>query len=111
MRHIKEVDGAQHTVLMMQVENEVGVLRDSRDRSPAANRAYAGQVPAELMSYLEAHKDNLIPEFREVWAANGYKKSGTWEQVFGPGKPASLDLPVQTTVSYLGTDRGMTANG
>jgi beta-galactosidase GanA len=98
MRHIKEVDGAEHTVLMMQVENEVGVLRDSRDRSPAANRAYAGQVPAELMSYLEAHKDNLIPEFREVWAANGYKKSGTWEQVFGPGKPASLELPVQTNI-------------
>jgi beta-galactosidase GanA len=27
MRNIKEVDGDQHTVLMMQVENEVGVLR------------------------------------------------------------------------------------
>jgi hypothetical protein len=105
MHHIKEVDGTQHTVLMMQVENEVGVLRDSRDRSPAANRAYAGQVPAELMKYLEAHKDNLIPEFREVWAANGYRKSGTWEQVFGPGKPASLELPVQTTISYLGLIR------
>ena len=26
MRHIKEVDGQQHTVIMMQVENEVGVL-------------------------------------------------------------------------------------
>ena len=35
MRHIKEVDGQRHTVVMMQVENEVGVLRDSRDRSAA----------------------------------------------------------------------------
>ena len=105
MHHIKEVDGAQHTVLMMQVENEVGVLRDSRDRSPAANRAFAGQVPAELMKYMEAHKDSLIPEFREVWAANGYKKSGTWEEVFGPGKPASLELPVQTNIEYLGLYR------
>jgi len=96
MRHIKEVDGAQHTVVMIQVENEVGVLRDSRDRSPAANRAFAGQVPAELMSYLGAHKDNLIPEFREVWAANGFKTSGTWEEVFGPGKPADVELPIQT---------------
>ena len=102
MRHIKEVDGAQHTVLMMQVENEVGVLRDSRDRSPAANRAFAGPVPAELMSYLEAHKENLIPEFREVWAANGFKKSGSWEEVFGPGKPATLEIPIQTFVSLLG---------
>ena len=97
MRHIKEVDGAQHTVLMMQIENEVGVLRDSRDRSPAANRAFAGPVPAELMNYLESHKDTLIPEFRAVWAANGYKKSGTWEAVFGPGKPADVKIPIQTT--------------
>jgi hypothetical protein len=97
MQHIKEVDGAQHTVLMMQIENEVGVLRDSRDRSPAANRAFAGPVPAELMNYLESHKDTLIPEFRAVWAANGYKKSGTWEEVFGPGKPADVEIPIQTT--------------
>jgi len=102
MRHIKEVDGTQHTVLMMQVENEVGVLRDSRDRSPAANRAFAGPVPAELMSYLQAHKDNLIPEFREVWAENGYKTSGTWEDVFGPGKPVSVEIPIQTFASLLG---------
>jgi hypothetical protein len=105
MHHIKEVDGTQHTVLMMQVENEVGVLRDSRDRSLAANRAFAGQVPAELMKYLQAHKDNLIPEFREVWAANGYKKSGTWEQVFGPGRPLSVEIPIQTYGSVIGQMR------
>ncbi len=97
MKHVGDVDGTQHTVLMVQVENEVGVLRDTRDRSPAANRAYAGQVPAKLMQYLEAHKDSLIPEFRDVWAANGYKKSGTWEEVFGPGKPADVVIPIQTT--------------
>jgi hypothetical protein len=96
MAHIKEVDGSQHTVLMMQVENEVGVLRDSRDRSPAANRAYAGQVPAELMNYLVAHKDHLMPDMRSAWAANGYKQSGTWEEVFGPGKPDGVELPVET---------------
>jgi hypothetical protein len=103
MRHIKEVDGPQHTVLMIQVENEVGVLRDSRDRSPAANRAFAGPVPAELMNYLESHKDTLIPEFRSVWAANGYKESGTWEEVFGPGKPPDVKIPIQTTSPPMST--------
>ena len=97
MPHIKEVDGQRHTVVMMQVENEVGVLRDSRDRSAPANRAFAGPVPRELMSYLQQHKDTLIPELREVWAANGYKTSGTWEEVFGPGKPDSVDMPIETT--------------
>jgi hypothetical protein len=102
MRHLKEVDGTQHTVLMMQVENEVGVLRDTRDRSQAANRAFAGQVPAELMNYLLSHKNTLAPELRELWAANGSRKSGTWEEVFGPGKPADQEIPIQTTVSLLG---------
>jgi len=97
MRHIKEVDGQRHTVVMIQVENEVGVLRDSRDRSAPANRAFAGPVPRELMSYLQQHKDTLIPELREVWAANGSKTSGTWEEVFGPGKPDSVEMPIQTT--------------
>jgi hypothetical protein len=108
MKHIKEVDGRQHTVLMMQVENEVGVLRDSRDRSPAANRAFAGPVPAELMDYLQRHKDTLSPELREVWAAQGSKTSGTWEEVFGPGKPAGVEMPIQTKSPPLGADEYQT---
>ena len=96
MRHLREVDGKKHTVLMIQVENEVGVLGDSRDYSPAANKAFAGPVPKELMDYLIAHKDTLIPEFRDVWAANGFKTSGTWTEVFGPGKPENVTIPVRT---------------
>ena len=96
MRHVRETDGQNHTVVMIQVENEVGVLRDSRDRSPAANKAFAGPVPKELMDYLQKHKDTLISEFAEVWKAHGSKTSGTWEEVFGPGKPDSLELAVRT---------------
>jgi len=96
MRHIKEVDSLPHTVLMMQVENEVGVLRDSRDRSAPANSAFAGPVPKELMDYLQRHKESLSPELHDVWAAQGFRTSGTWEEVFGPGKPDSFDMPIQT---------------
>jgi hypothetical protein len=85
MRHIKEVDGQQHTIIMIQVENEVGVLGDSRDRSPAADKAFGGPVPKELMDYLQKNKDTLVPEFRQVWEAAGFKTSGTWEEVFGQG--------------------------
>ena len=45
MRHIRQVDGKEHTVLMMQVENEVGVLGDSRDHIAAANDAFASRCP------------------------------------------------------------------
>ena len=96
MRHIREVDGQAHTVLMMQVENEVGVLEESRDRSPEANAAFAKPVPRELMDYLQAHKNTLIPELAQVWQAAGGKPSGTWEEVFGAGKPEGFKVPVRT---------------
>ena len=67
MRHVKAVDGRKHTVIMIQVENEVGMHTDSRDFSPAANQTLAGPAPKELMDYLQQHKDTLIPEFRQVW--------------------------------------------
>jgi len=85
MKHLGEVDGEAHTVIMMQVENEVGVLGQSRDRSPVANQAFAASVPAEFMDYLQKHKDTLIPELRKRWEAAGFKTSGSWEQVFGAG--------------------------
>jgi len=88
MRHVKAVDGQQHTVVMIQVENEVGIQGDTRDRSPVANRAFDGPVPKELMDYLSQHKDSLIPELRKVWEAAGFKTSGTWAEVFGKGRPA-----------------------
>jgi len=82
MRHIKQVD-SHHRVIMIQVENEVGLLGDSRDRSEAANKAFAEPVPKDLLDYMTAHKDTLYPEFRKAWEAAGARTSGTWEQVFG----------------------------
>ena len=41
LRHVKQVD-TTHRVIMVQVENEVGVLGDTRDRSPEADKAFAG---------------------------------------------------------------------
>jgi hypothetical protein len=61
------------------------VLGDARDRSPDANQAFAKPVPNELMDYLAKHKQDLLPEFRQVWDAAGSKTSGTWEEVFGKG--------------------------
>ncbi len=94
MRHIGEVDSLNNTVVMMQVENEVGVLDITgklpgsarRDFSEQANAAYNGEVPAELISYLTAHRDSLFPELYKVWSENGFRTTGTWEDVFGKSK-------------------------
>ena len=62
MKHVRQID-TTHRVIMAQVENEVGILGDTRDRSPEADRAFAQPVPA---------------------AAPG-KGAGSWAEVFGPG--------------------------
>ncbi len=83
MQHIKEVDAQDHTVVMMQVENEVGVLGDSRDHSEAANKEFVGPVPGELTAYLKEHRETLYPDLRALWDANGDRTAGTWAEVFG----------------------------
>jgi beta-galactosidase GanA len=85
MRHLRLVDGSKHTVIMMQVENEVGVLDTPRDYCPAANQAFNGPVPKDLMDYLQAHKLELAqaPQLLDAWQRAGFKTSGTWEEVFG----------------------------
>jgi hypothetical protein len=88
MRHLKEVDGQNRTCLMIQMQNEVGVLGDSRDRSAAANAAFAGAVPKELMGYLGKHQAELYPDLARRWAEAGGRTAGTWEAVFGAGAPA-----------------------
>lgn len=63
MRHLKEAD-AQRTVLLVQVENEPGVWGGVRDFGPAAQKAFAGEVPEKLVKGLG-------------------KQPGSWRQVFG----------------------------
>lgn len=101
MHHIKEVDEEQQTVVMMQVENEMGLLdhlgqtpgNARRDFSDKANAAYKATVPKALMNYLVEHKENLFPELHKVWKANGFKTTGSWEEVFGQSEfnPAKND--------------------
>lgn len=90
MEHLRSVD-AQHTVVMIQMQNEVGVLGDSRDRGDAANAAFAGPVPTELMSHLAKNKDHLSPALAKLWTAAGGKSAGTWTEVFG-ATPATDEI-------------------
>jgi beta-galactosidase GanA len=91
MRHLRETDGARHTVVLVQVENEIGMIPEARDRHPAADAAFAAPVPAELLQYLTSHRDTLAPELRDRWVTQGARTSGTWTEVFG-GDPATSEL-------------------
>ena len=83
MKHIREFDPDHRTVIMMQVENEVGILGSPRDHGELANTAFNSPVPQELMNYLTSNKDSLLPETAQLWSASDFKTSGTWEEVFG----------------------------
>lgn len=85
MAHIKTFDADSHTVIMVQPENEIGMLPSAKDYHPLSMAKFQAQVPAELMAYLTKNKNRLVPEFLEKWEKNGAKTSGNWEEVFGPG--------------------------
>src|SRR5262249_18008639 len=53
MRHLREVDANDQTVMMVQVENEIGMIPDSRDRSAVAEQLFNQEVPADLLRYLQ----------------------------------------------------------
>lgn len=79
MAHIRESDHGGR-VVMVQIENEVGLLGDSRDRSPVAEGAWALTVPQALLDALASSPD--IPAARS-WTAAGRRSAGTWAEIFG----------------------------
>lgn len=85
MKHIREHDEKYQTVIMIQVENEIGILPSARDYHPQATKAFHQPVPTALMQYLQQHKKSLAPALAEAWRKNGSRTSGTWEEVFGKG--------------------------
>jgi beta-galactosidase GanA len=79
MRHVRETDSQQQTVLMVQVENEVGYLGPERDRSAEADRLFRGPVPEELTRALATRRLQLSPELSTHFREQGR----TWSEVFG----------------------------
>lgn len=63
MKHLKTLDETEHSILMVQVENESGIIGSPRDFSPESNKEFAGQVPADML-------------------AAARKPAGTWSEVF-----------------------------
>ena len=65
MQHIAEKDPRREVVIMIQIENEIGMLESARDHSPLAEKAYKQPVPQALLKALSI------------------KRQGTWAEVFG----------------------------
>ncbi|HTO92923.1 MAG TPA: DUF5597 domain-containing protein [Bacteroidota bacterium] len=85
MRHLRATDGGHNTVVMVQVENEIGMIPEARDHCAQADRAFAGQVPTALIAALGAPDATAPDSARAAWLREGRRSSGTWEEVFGGG--------------------------
>ncbi|MDE3179838.1 MAG: DUF5597 domain-containing protein [Acidobacteriota bacterium] len=90
MAHIAAIDSAERTVIMVQVENETGLLGTDRDYSPQAARLYHSPVPSRLITYLAAHRDHLMPALEKAWSTSNFMASGTWSEVFGDLAPEAF---------------------
>lgn len=105
MEHLKEFDGEEHTVLMVQVENETGLLGDSRDRSRVAETKFREPVPKDTMAYLEDQKF-FHPMFEKRWPGFQHKlkacQNNDWEDVFGPGVAADEMFMADAFARYVG---------
>lgn len=82
MKHIKDIDETQGTVIAIQPQNEVGMFQDMGYCSLAQD-AYKEQVPSRLFCYMRKNQKTLRPELKNAWIRNGKKTSGTWAEVFG----------------------------
>ena len=91
MKRIKKIDSGKSTVIMVQVQNELGIRPELRDYAPDAVAAFDGAVPKALTDYLTANKATLHPELLKHWGASGFKTAGTWAEVFG-GFPSADEV-------------------
>ena len=82
MAHLREYDAASGTVVLVQVENEVGLMGAARDHVDAADAAFLEAVPAGLIAYMREHAEGLAPDVAAALEAGA--GAGSWEQVFGP---------------------------
>ncbi len=74
--HLAERDATEHTVLMIQVENESGAIGTVRDFSPKVNSEFASAVPPELVKALHPKPGN----WAEVFPGNADEAFQAWTQ-------------------------------
>jgi beta-galactosidase GanA len=83
LRYLKKVDGVQNTVIMIQVENEIGMLGDAREHTAKANQTFYEPVPQKLVSFLKNNTETVLPELKAVWASSQYSTDENWQKIFG----------------------------
>ena len=99
MRHLKAIDGDDHTVLLVQAENESGIIGSARDFSAESNKEFAALVPADMLA--AAHRQP--GSWSEVFRGNAdelfqlYHQAKYVNEIVAAGKK-EFDIPVYINV-------------
>jgi hypothetical protein len=81
LKEIKRIDENDHTVIMVQVENEVGLFELSRDFSQQANDTFNKDVPEDFIKYIRKNQKELTPHLKQMVGSKIV--NGSWEKMFG----------------------------
>ena len=82
MEYLRSHDAQEQTVVMVQVENEIGMIEVPRDYSADASRMYHGDVPKQLTDYIKKHQKTLHPYLKAKLQPQA-KAGANWPQMFG----------------------------
>ena len=82
MQHLRDHDAQEQTVIMVQVENEIGMIEVPRDYSADATRMYQSAVPQQLTDYLKKYQKSLHPYLKEKLQPKA-QAGANWPQLFG----------------------------
>ena len=82
MEHLRDNDATEQTVIMVQVENEIGMIDVPRDYSADATKLYQSAVPKQLTDYLKKNQKSLHPYLKEKLQPQA-KANASWPQLFG----------------------------
>lgn len=82
MEHLRDNDTAKQTVIMIQVENEIGMIDVPRDYSDEATKLYQSTVPKQLTDYLKKNQKSLHPYLKEKLQPQA-KANADWAELFG----------------------------
>ncbi len=90
MEHLRDHDAVEQTVIMVQVENEIGMIDVPRDYSEDATKLYQSAVPKALTDYLKKNQKTLHPYLKDKLTnsllqegRSGIPNGFFWPQLFG----------------------------
>jgi hypothetical protein len=104
MRHLKKIDGEDHTILMVQVENEAGPYYADRDYTERGDKLFAQAVPSELVAVFHKQPGN----WHEVFGTTDNETFATWSEAryinsLAEAGKAEFNIPMYINIAAVNT--------